>query len=116
MPVFTHTESLIAAGVNNNIMAGSKFEFLPRNGVVRIYAAQDISANSNVDLDFTLGNVVIGDNLAPNYVTASTGPDRNTDLLATGVAAAGDRIQIRAQETDGTNPQVFRVLVEINEL
>jgi len=117
MPVFKFAENLLGNEVNNNIMAGSKFEFLPRNGVVRVYAAQDPPVGAeNVNIDFTLGNVVIGDDLPCNFVaTDALGPNRNTDLLATGVAAAGDRIQIRAQETGGVT-QDYRVLVEINEL
>jgi len=117
MPVFKFAERLAANAVNNNIMAGSKFEFLPRNGVVRVYAVQDPPAGvENINIDFTLGNVVIGDDLPCNFTaTEAVGPDRNTDLLATGVAAAGDRIQIRAQETGGLL-QDYRVLVEINEL
>jgi len=114
VPVFKNVQSVLANAVVTNIMAGSKFEFLPRNSVIRIYAAQD-TGTGNVDLDFTLGNVVVGDSLAPNVTLAGTGPDRNTDLLATGVGAAGDRIQIRAQETAGV-PTPMRVLVEINEL
>lgn len=117
MPVFKDVQTVATSGVVTNIMAGSKFEFLPRNSVIRIYASQD-GTTRNVDLDFTLGNVVVGDSLAPNRSAAvGVGPDRNTDLLATGVGAAGDRIQIRAQETTGVaGGQPIRVLVEINEL
>jgi len=114
MPVFKSVQTVALNSVVTNLMTGSKFEFLPRNSVVRIYAAQD-TGTGNVDIDYTLGNVVVGDSLAPNIVAAGTGPDRNTDLLATGVGAAGDRIQLRAQETAGTNTPI-RVLVEINEI
>lgn len=114
MPIFKYVDTIATSAVVTNLMQGSKFEFLPRNSVVRVYAAQD---NANVDLDFTLGNVVVGDGLAPNVTAApGLGPDRNTDLLATGVGAAGDRIQIRAQETAGGAGTPIRVLVEINEL
>lgn len=121
MPVFKFVApagGLLGGAVINNIMAGNKFEFLPRNGVVRVYASQDVgAAQGNTELDFTLGNVVVGDDLACNgAATAGVGPDRNTDLLATGVAMAGDRIQIRAQNTDAVNASDFRVLVEINDI
>lgn len=114
MPVFKISDTQAALTVNNNIMAGNKFEFLPRNGVVRIYACQDVGTG-NVNIDFTLGNVVVGDDLPCTSTTIAFGPDRNTDLLATGVAMAGDRIQIRAQETANV-PTPFRVLVEINDI
>lgn len=117
MPIFKYVDTIATSGVVTNIMQGSKFEFLPRNSVIRIYAVQDITAAlGNVDLDFTLGNVVVGDGLAPNRVALGEGPDRNRDLLATGVGAGGDRIQIRAQETDAGTGMPIRVLVEINEL
>jgi len=122
VPVFKFVApaaGLAGGAVINNIMAGNKFEFLPRNGVVRVYASQDVSAGvqGNTELDFTLGNVVVGDDLACNGAAAiGIGPDRNTDLLATGVAMAGDRIQIRAQNTDAALPSNFRVLVEINDI
>ncbi len=118
MPVFKNVQTVAISGVVTNIMAGSKFEFLPRNSVVRVYGIQD-GGTGIVDLDFTLGNVVVGDSLGLNQTTAAnagTGPDRNTDLLATGVGAAGDRIQIRAQETGGAIATPIRVLVEINEV
>ena len=66
-------------------------------------------------MDFTLGNVVIGDNLGLAAAADGTGPDRNTSLLAQGVGAAGDRIQLRTVETAG-GPANYRVLVQINEL
>lgn len=118
MPVFKFQDTALANAVNNNIMTGSKFEFLPRNSVVSIYAAQDLTGfpgTNNINLDFTLGNVVIGDNLPLSALNDGTGPNRNEDLLAQGVGAAGDRIQIRTVETAG-GPQDYRVLVQINEL
>ena len=118
MPVFKFEETTAASGVNNNIMTGSKFEFLPRNAVVSVYAAQDLTGfpgTQNVNMDFTLGNVVIGDNLGLAAAADGTGPDRNTSLLAQGVGAAGDRIQLRTVETVGA-PATYRVLVQINEL
>ena len=114
MPVFKIIDPQLANTVTTNVMAGSKFEFLPRNGVVSVYAAQD-TGTGILEVDFTLGNVVVGDGLPCNNVPVTTGPNRNQDLLAQGVAQAGDRIQIRTAETDGTATP-FRMLVQINEL
>jgi hypothetical protein len=121
MPVFKFQDTAAANAVNNNIMTGSKYEFLPRNSVVSVYAAQDLTLPGafptvqNMNMDFTLGNVVIGDNLPLPALANGTGPNRNEDLLAQGVGAAGDRIQIRTVETVGA-PANYRVLVQINEL
>lgn len=114
MPIFQFNESLAAGATNVNIMTGSKFEFLPRNSVVRIYAAQDLADLG--EMDISLGNVVIGEDLAMNQKTAGLGPDRNQDLLAQAAGMAGDRIQIRVRETGGAAATVYRVLVEIVEL
>lgn len=115
MPIFQHTEQLAASGTNVNIMTGSKFEFLPRNSVVRVYAVSD--AGDVVDLDFSLGNVVVGEDLNLFQVAAGTGPNRNESLLAQGAGMAGDRIQIRITEITATPATAeVRVLVEIVEL
>lgn len=118
MPVFKTDDTQAAGTVTTNLMTGSKFEFLPTNSVVSVYGAQDTVANGLVELDFTLGNVIVGDNLPLNKkASAGEGPDRNRDLLAQGVGAAGDRIQLRTAEVDPTGaPVPFRVLVQINQL
>jgi len=114
MPIFQHSETITAGATNTNIMSGSKFEFLPRNSVIRVYAVQD--SGDLATLDFSLGNVVVGEDLALFQVTAGTGPNRNESLLAQGAGMAGDRIQIRVTETGGAATAVIRVLVEIVEL
>lgn len=115
MPVFQHTEQLAASGTNTNIMAGSKFEFLPRNSVIRVYAVSD--AGDDVNLDFSLGNVVVGEDLMVFKATAGTGPNRNEHLLVQGAGMAGDRIQIRLTEVTATPATAeTRTLVEIVEL
>ncbi len=114
MPVFQFNESLAAGTTNNNIMAGSKFEFLPRDSVIRFYAAQDTGDLCQADI--SLGNVVVGEDLRPFAVTAAEGPDRDKHLLAQAVGAAGDRIQIRTRETGGAAAAVYRFLVDIVDL
>jgi len=116
MPVFKVDDTQDAGTVTTNIMTGSKFEFLPTNSVVSVYGAQD-TGKGTVEMDFTLGNVIVGDNLPLNYRAVTTGPDRNTDLLAQGVGAAGDRIQLRTAEVHATPADTpFRILVQINQL
>jgi len=115
MPTFRDSQTVAAGATVTNIMAGSKFEFLPRPSVIKVYSAQDTGTGS-VELDFTLGNVVVGDDLGPNVVTAGTGPARDSDLLTQGAGAAGDRIQIRLREVGGATATPVRTLVEIIEL
>jgi hypothetical protein len=100
--------------VNTNIMAGSKFEFLNRPSVVRVYAALDTGDAATID--FSLGNVTVGEDLQPVITAAGAGPNRNEHLLVQGSGAPPDRIQIRVRETSGVAAAVYRVLVEIVEL
>lgn len=99
---------------NTNLLAGSKFEFLSRPSVVRVYAVADDSTGS-VEMDFTLGNVVVGDDLVLPLFTANQGPLRSEHLLTRAVGRAGDRIQIRLREVAGTTSPT-RVLVDIDEI
>lgn len=114
MPVFRFTDQIAAGDVNENILAGSKFEFLSRPSAVRVFAVQD--AGHLAEMDLTLGNVVVGENLRLNEAAAGTGPSRSDDFAVSGVGRPGDRIQVRLRETGGVAVAVVRVLVEINEL
>lgn len=103
---------------NNNLLTGSKFDYLPMPAVVKIFQVQDIVMAGNVETIFTLGNVVVGDQLIPNIPGANLGPRTNEDLLAEGVGRAGDRIQIQVRETTGTAgaDQVVRTLIVIEDI
>ena len=114
MSVF-RDEQIVGIGATvENIMAGSKFEFLQRPSAVRIFAAQD--AGDLAQLDFTLGNVIIGENLNLSKRVAGEGPSMTDDKLVAGVGMPSDRIQIRLRETGGLANAVTRVVVEISEL
>ena len=112
MPIIREALTFTANEVKTNILSGSKFEFLPRPSVVRVYASQ--STANEVELDFSLGNVVVFEDVNPNAGTAGA-VNRDTDLIGQGVGAGGDRIQIRATETSGTTSDAT-VLVEIIDL
>lgn len=99
----------------NNLVAGEKFEFLSRNAVVKLYAAAD-TATGSVECDFSLGNVIVGDNLVVPLHTATLGPERDKHLLARAIGRAGDRIQVRLRETGGAANTPTRILVEIDEI
>lgn len=103
-----------ASTTNTNLLTGSKFEFLSRPSVVKVYACGD-TATGSVEMDFTLGNVVVGDDLVVPLRVATLGPLRSEDLLTRAIGRAGDRIQIRLRETAGTTTPT-RVLVDIDEV
>jgi len=112
MGMFRTNQAIAANGTVANLMTGDKFEFLPRGAVVKVYAAQDVIVGGLVQIDFTLGIRVQGDNLPLTITAAGVGPNRDSDLLASGVGMAGERIQLRARETAGAIVPI-RVFVEI---
>ena len=114
----------VNAGVTiDNLLTGSKFDYLPRAAVVTIYQIQDEVVLSRIATDFTLGNVVIGDDLVSNLNLAGAanigaGPKTNEDLLARAVGQGGDRITIRVRETTGiaTHNGIIRTQIVIEDL
>ncbi len=112
MGMFRTNQTIAANGTVANLMTGDKFEFLPRGAVIKVYAAQDVVVGGLVQLDFTLGIRVQGDNLPLTITLAGVGPNRDSDLLASGVGLPGERIQLRAREIAGVAVPI-RVFVEI---
>ncbi len=106
-----------------NILAGRKQEFLGRPAVVSVYQRQDDVSGSFIESTLTLGNVIVAEDLISNRNVAAAanfgnGPNTNEDLVAQGVGAAGDRIQIQLRETTGgaADDGVMRTLVTIADL
>lgn len=114
MAIFKSRTSVAAGATETNILAGSKFEFLGRPSAVSLWAVQDTAAD-DIELDFTLGNVVVAEDIPPNLDTTEL-VDRQRDLIGSGVGDAGDRIQIRARNTDGAAARAVSILLEISEL
>jgi hypothetical protein len=120
MSIFKTRVALAAAAVNNNVMAGSKFEFLARPAVVNVWASQDgvVVAGTGVEIDFTLGNVVVAEDVFPNPRAAGQEGTilKNEDNIGAGIGDAGDRIQLRLRNTDAVNAVDGTLLIEIAEL
>jgi len=117
------TTTVLAGTTNVNLLTGRKQEFLSRPAVVTLYQVQDSVSLSRIETDLTLGNVVVGEDLVANSNPASsagvgTGPKTNEDMVARGVGAAGDRIQIRVREVVGGTGDdgIIRTLVTIDDL
>ena len=118
MALLRQADTIAASGVNQNIVAGSKFEFMARNSVVEVFACADGTTLAETDLkmDVSFGNVLEGDNLAVPMFTASLGPDRDKHKLISAVAAAGDRLQIKVTNADAVNAANLRTLIVITNL
>lgn len=107
------TTALGAGGVIQNLLTGSKFEYLPAPAAVIVYAAADAAG---VNMEVAFGNVIEADQLdIPVGPAAGQGPNLQDHRIASGVAAAGDRLQVRLQNTGGAATNI-RTLVEIRPL
>ena len=81
-----------------------------------VYASQSLAID-DVEIDFTLGNVVVFEDVSPNVQSVSPGNvNRREDMIGAGVGEPGDRIQIRLTNTDAVATPLVGLLVEINEL
>ncbi len=120
MSIFRVQTSVAAGAVDANLLNGSKFEFLARPAVITIYASQDTP--NDIELDWTLGNAVVAEDVNPNAaVAAGVGLqagniNRDTDGIGSAAGDAGDRIQVRARNTNAAAAAIVNLLVEINEL
>lgn len=112
------TTTVASGTTNDNLLTGSKFDYLARPAVVTVYGVQEVVMGSSISLDFTLGNVVVGDDLVANFQASPIGPKVNEDIVAEGVGEAGDRITVRLRETTGGAGAdgVFRSQIVIRDL
>lgn len=90
----------IQPGVTNNILAGSAFEFAPRDEKVAIAITTasfpDLTATVMFGSDVQVEDAVIPLEIGP----AGSGPQIPQNIIVDDVAAAGDRLVIRV--TNGT--------------
>lgn len=114
MPTIRKEVTLAANGTNDNVLAGSKFEYLPGPAAIVVYAAADVAG---VQLELTMGNTIECDQMAiPVAAAPGQGPNLQDHRIASGVGAGGDRVGIKLTNTTVsavTNP---RILVEIRPL
>jgi len=110
MPVIQRTTVIAANGVDNNIFAGSAFEFARKPSVVSIGIVQSATGllatiNSGAD--------VIAEEFEP--VIKTTPPIIPDEFYYTDVMAAGDRLVARVRNTTGA-PLTVRAIAQIQEL
>lgn len=114
MAIFRTRITLAAGAVNNNVMQGSKFEFLGRPAVVSLWGTDDGTGDAIVD--FTLGNTVVAEDLPLNNAVVAGDIRKDSDFIGAGAGDAGDRIQIRVRNTSAANPVNANIMLEIAEI
>ena len=118
MPTIMDTRNVAAATTVTNLLQGSKFEFMGRNSAIVVYSVIGTGGVAgDILMDVTFGSQIVGDSLAIQLEPAAgVGPDRNKNQVTSGVAAAGDRLQIKLQNTTAATALDVRTIVEIRPL
>lgn len=111
MPLIQNTRTLTANERVDNLLAGSQFEFMPYNGVVRFGIVQD--ANGSILCDVYSGQDVLMETGLVS--TANRIPINPDDFNLRDVAAGGERLKIRAVNGAAANRVIFWA-VEITPL
>lgn len=102
MPVIQNSVSIAANAVNDNVIQGSQFEFLPYDA----YLEFGLNGSAlGLLVDVYSGQDTIAEAMALNALNRfPTYPD---DYTLNDVAAAGERIKIRVRNTTGGALTVF---------
>lgn len=98
MPLIQGTSSIAASSVNDNLLQGSQFEFLPYNAALSFGINGDTNG-TDLRVDVYSGQDVLAESIPCNTVNRI--PVNPDDFLLQDVAGAGERIKIRVRNTNG---------------
>jgi hypothetical protein len=96
VPVIQNSTSVAANSVNDNVLAGSQFEYLPYNA--RLMFGINGSA-AGLLADVYSGQDIVAESMAVN--SQNRFPINPDDFVLTDVGAAGDRLKLRLRNTTG---------------
>ena len=104
MPVIQGQVSIPLSSVNDNILAGSQFEFLPYDARLEFGLNGDANG-ADLRVDVYSGQDVLMENASMSI--AARIPVYPDDFQLIDVAAAGERIKIRARNTSAAAARVL---------
>lgn len=113
MPLIQGNISIAANAVNDNVLAGSQFEFLPYDAQLEFGLNGDANG-ADLRVDVYSGQDVLLENApmsAQNRIPVY--PD---DFSLTDVAGAGERIKVRVRNTSGAAARSLLYSVRITPL
>lgn len=110
MPLIQSSVSIAATSVNDNVLTGSQFEFLPYNAALNF--GMTASATGLV-VDVYSGQDTLCEQLSPSLQNRM--PVFPDDFNLTDIAAAGERIKIRVRNTTA-GALTFFFAVQINPI
>lgn len=98
MPVIQGSTSVPLSGVNDNVLTGSQFEYLPFNAALEFGLNGDANG-ADMRVDVFSGQDILMENAPLN--TRNAMPIVPDDYILNDVAAAGERLKIRVRNTSG---------------
>lgn len=110
MPVIQREVSVAAGAVNENLLAGSAFEFARQNSLVSLGVVQSATGGF---CTIQSGADIVAEEFSPAIKTAY--PIIPDEMYYADVAAAGDRLVVRARNPTG-GALIFRVICQVTPL
>lgn len=110
MPTIQGNISIAANGVVDNVLSGSQFEFLPYNAALEFGIVGDANA-ADLRVDVYSGQDVLMETAMPS--TQNRIPVYPDDYNLQDVAGAGERIKVRARNTNGAAARTLFYAVRI---
>lgn len=95
MPLIQATTTIAVNAVNDNIFQGSQWEFLPYNAFLEFGFTADATNGDDLRLDVYSGTDVLTESMVPSLLART--PVYPDDFNLNDVAAAGERIKVRAR-------------------
>lgn len=96
MPVIQGSVSVAANSVNDNVITGSQFEYLPYNAKINFGL---VGSAAGLLVDVFSGQDIVAESFAPPITNRF--PVNPDDFTLADVAAGGERIKVRARNTSG---------------
>jgi hypothetical protein len=110
MPLIQGSASIAASSVNDNILTGSQFEYLPYNALVEFGFAGDANG-ADLRLDVFSGQDILTEQLQPSIQNRI--PLYPDDYILQDVAGAGERLKVRVRNTSAAGARVINFGVRI---
>lgn len=110
MPFIQGNASIAASSVNDNVLTGSQWEFLPYNAMLEFGLNGDANG-ADLRVDIYSGQDLVTEGLVPSIQNRV--PVYPDDYVGSDVAAAGERIKIRVRNTSAAGARVINFAVRI---
>jgi hypothetical protein len=110
MPVIQREVSVAAGAVNDNLLSGSAFEFARQNSLVSMGVVQSATGGF---VTIQSGSDIVAEEFAPQIKTSF--PIIPDEFFYSDVAAAGDRLVVRARNPTG-GALIFRIIAQVTPL